>query len=355
MEAIQPGSSPSTYESPFTKDDSHSYKNLEVPESHDQPPPKSSATVICDKRAIATTMPDTADSYRSQAQDPESSPAEAAHEYEPIPMSPTSTGSTSPLTQLQPETLQSNKEDSDGDDDGRIYSNIQEELGQEDLYAEIDQTDLLAPNEFEGATIEEDTLDSIKEDTLDPNKMQLWLLLQIQKMVQKMEDVYGAAQPLSPNADLESAKPQHKAKPPPPPSSLDSPSEAIIQKEIIKEDTCTQSETIRQELYLNQDTVNETATESPIPPKTHQVIHRCGSRESVSKPESPAPPASDQQPWSNTPPPRRHPRPSPVQAKDQVRHDQHQIKLRAGKNIYNNIMLLTCTAGIIHNVFFNTI
>jgi hypothetical protein len=295
--------------------------------------------------------------HKAQAQEPPPAAAEAAHEYEPIPMSPTTTSSTSSLTQLQPQTLQSNnsnKEDSDGDDDGRVYSNIPEELDQEDLYAEIDQTD--PPTPSEGATTPEE-LDSNEEDNLDPNEMQLRLLLQIQKMVQKMEDVYGIASPKAtrrqakkPNAPKRT-KSQCKAKAPPPPSSLDSPSEAIIQKEILKEDT--QPEPTCQELYLSLDTINKTATESlpppPIPPKTYQVIHRHGSNESLSKPASPAPPASrssDQQPWSNTPPSRSttqlvaHPKPSPVQAQD-------QIELKPGKNI--TIMLFTYTADIIHN------
>jgi hypothetical protein len=300
-----------------------------------------------------------------KAQEREPPPAEAAHEYEPIPMSPTNatTGSTSPSTQLQPQTLQSNssnKEDSDDDDNGRVYSSIPEELDQEDLYAEIDQTD--PPTPSEGATTPGE-LDPVEEDNLDPNEIQLRLLLQIQKMVQRMEDVYGTAhdQTASPRAvKRETTKyktlPRHvisqhsrnkaDSEAPPPSSSPDPPSEAVIQKETNTEDI--ESKPIDQHpYYMNWEAINEAVTDSlppPIPPKTYQVIDPKSS-ETVSKPAPPAPPASrssDQRPRLNalripSHPSQlsAHPMKSPVQAQDiRIQVHQHQTKPRVGKKNY---------------------
>ena len=182
MEAIQPGSStmvrsPKADEA-FTKDDRHSYENFEIPKSHDQPPPESSAAVIYNE--LVTTV-----SHKAQAQQPPL--AEPAREYdEPILISSITTSCVSSSTQSQPQTFPSNKEDSGGDD-GRVYYNIPDKLDQEHLYAEIDQID--PPASSEGAA----TPEEVDEDNLE---MQLWLLLQIQKMIQKMD--CGTVTPLSP-------------------------------------------------------------------------------------------------------------------------------------------------------------
>ena len=325
----------------FTKDDGHSYENIEVPESHDHPPPETSAAVIYDK-LLAT------DSDKAQAQEPPL--AEPAHEYdEPrLISSPTmATSGASSSTQSQPHSLQSNKEDSGDDDNRAVYINIPDELDQEDLYTEIDQTDPPAPSE--GATFPEE-LDSIDEDNLNPNEMQLWLLLQMQKMVQKMEDVYGACKPSSPRpakrqADTipRYAKVQHgKTKAPSPPSSPDPPPKAV--KQTNNEDT--ESEPTRQDLYENPDNINEAIKETfppPIPPRKYQVID--GSK---APPAPPAPPSSrspDQRPHqSNTLPSHAsqsaaRPKPPPVQPKS-IHVCQHQSKfLSAGKK-YN--MLFSC-------------
>ena len=299
MEAIQPGSStmvrsPKVDEA-FTKDDTHSYESFEVPET--------------------------------------------AREYdEPILMSPTTTSGASSSTQSLPQTLPPNKEDSDGDDDGRVYSNIPDELYQEDLYTEIDQTDLPAPSE--GAT----TPEEVDEDNLDPNEMQLWLLLQIQKMVQKMEDVYGTSSPKlarrkASNSPMCTKHVHGKAKPPPTTSSPDPPSQAVIQKEINNEDM--ESRPARRDLYESLDTINEAITESlppPIPPKTYQVIDGGSKIVYVSEPPGPTRGRrSDQWSQTNTLPSRAtqssaRPKPPPLQPKGiQVR--QHQIELRAGNGI----------------------
>ena len=314
MEAIQPGSStmirsPKADET-FTKDDMHSDKSFEMPES----PPETSSAVIYDQ-LLAT------DSDKAQVQEPPL--AEPAHEYdEPsrlISSPTTGTSGASSSTQSQPQSLQSNREDSDDDDNRAVYCNIPNELDQENVYTEMDQTDASTPSE--GATFPEE-LDSIDEDNLNPNEMQLWLLVQMQKMVQKMEDVYGPCKPRY-------AKLQHgKTKAPSPPSSPDPPPEAA--KQTNNKDT--ESEPTRQDLYENPDNINEAIEETlppPIPPRIYQVIDGCKA--------PPAPPSSrlpDQRP--NTVPlhtshSAAHPKPPPVQSKDI--HQQVRQQLSAGKKI----------------------
>ena len=284
----------------FTKDDRHSYENFKVPKSHDQPPSELSASELYNEL----------DSDEAQAQEPRL--AEPAHEYdEPILMSSTTPSCVSSC---------------------KIYCNIPDQLDQ-DLYTEIDQTDPPAPSE--GATFPEE-FDSINEDNLNPNEMQLWLLLQMQKMVQRMEDVYGACKPSSPRPAKRQADklPMYaksrrgKSKAPPPPSSPDRPPEVI--KQTISEDT--ESEPTRQHLYENLD-IKETFP-PPISPRIYQVIDGC---------KAPSVPPSSRSPdqWphrytlpSHTSQSAAHPKPYPVQprAKDsQVR--QHQIEFRAGKKI----------------------
>ena len=207
-------------------------------------PPETSAAVIYDE-LLAT------DSDKAQAQEPPL--AETAREYdEPsrlISLPTMATSGASSSTQSQPQSLQSNKEDSGGDDNG----NIPNEQDQENVYTEMDQTDPSAPSE--GATFPEE-LDSIDEDNLNPNEMQLWLLLQMQKMVQKMEDVYGPCKPRY-------AKLQHgKTKAPSPPSSPDPPPEAA--KQTNNKDT--ESKPTRQDLYENPDNINEAIKETLPPP-----------------------------------------------------------------------------------------
>ena len=279
MEAIQPGSStvvrsPNAYEtvSPFTEDNRYSYYT-----SHEPQPPESA--VIYDEPDITGIT----ESHRVLTQAQEPPPAEAEYD-EPILMSPTATNQTCSPTQK----AESHKEKSDDDDYKMIYSNIPEELAheleREDSYVEIVHTDPPAPSR--NATIPKE-MDSITEisleslHNLDPKEVQLWMLLQMQKMVQKMEDVYGTSQPMSPRVSKRpTTKPYYaygKAKAPPPPSSLDSPSEAM--KETDHEDTG--SEPTRQDLYINLDTISEAITESPpppIPPRTYQDVDSCRRR-----------------------------------------------------------------------------
>lgn len=340
MEAIQPGSStairsPNTYEtvSPFTEDNRYSYYT-----SHEPQPPESA--VIYDEPDITGIT----ESHGALAQVQEPPPAEAEYD-EPILMSPTTTNQTC----SQPQNAESHKEKSDDDDYKMIYSNIPEELAheleREDSYVEIVQTNPPAPSRNVTIPKEMDSITEISSenlDNLDPKEVQLWMLLQMQKMVQKMEDVYGTSQPMSPRASKRpTTKPYSKAKAPPPPSSLDPPSE--VMKETDHEDTG--SEPTRQDLYINLDTISEAITESPpppIPPRTYQDVDsyrrrtHSDSKTGSQRTESAASRPDHSRPYnaqskSKTLPPLTTacPEPSPMLAQD-IQVNQQQIgKTRA--------------------------
>ena len=335
MEAIQPGSSTAVrsfnaYEtvSPVTKDDTSSYASHET---HDIQPPESSTAVIYDE-------PSTIDSDRAQVQELSCTESEADPEYdEPILMSPmTMVTSSSTQLQPQPQALQSSK---DEDGDSRVYSNIPDDLiqNQEEPYVEVAKKDLLPPIDPSSPTLED-----ISMENLDPKEAQLWLLLQMQKMVQKMEDVYDTFQPLSARSakrhttKFNSVKSHDKTNTPPPPSTPNPPSEAA-------KETDREAEPTHQELYtyMNPDTINEAITESPpppIPPRTYQVVDRNQADSEASSESRPASSASKsdrgyiKQQQSNTLPsqPVAGPKPSTMQAQD-TRVHQHQIEASAGK------------------------
>ena len=338
MEAIQPGSSTAVrsfnaYEivSPVTKDDTSSYASHET---HDiQPPESSTAVILYDE-------PSTIDSNRAQVQELSCTESEADPEYDqPIPMTMATSSSTQP--QPQPQVLQSSKDEFE-DGDSRIYSNIPDDLiqNQEEPYVEVAKIDLPPPSDSNSPTPE-----GISVENLDPKEAQLWLLLQMQKMVQKMEDVYDAFQPLSARSikrhttKFNSVKSHGKANTPPPLSTPNPPSEAA-------KETDREAEPTRQELYtyMNVDTINEAITESPpppIPPRTYQVVDSSRSQadseaSSESRPASSARKSDHdyiKQQRSNTLPSQPvadPPKPSPMQAQD-TRVHQHQIEASAGK------------------------
>ena len=306
MEAIQPGSStvirsPNAYEtvSSFAEDDRYSYARHMM---HEPRPP---STVIYDEpdvpigSLVKSNPPAEYDDPilipgPVQAQiEPEVHPPTEVEYDEPIQpqasrRKQSTKSSTRSLIQSQSQKeLQSHKEDSDDDYNDEIYCDVPEELVQDDAYIEIVQTaDLPAPRR--NATIPKE-LNSIAEislenlSNLNPMEAQLWMLLHMQKMVQKMEEVYDSPQPLSPRANknpitkpstsLKPAELFDKAKVPAPPSSP--PSEEI--EEIYDEDIGPElelaAEPTRKDLYVNLDTLSEAITESPpppIPPRTHQ-------------------------------------------------------------------------------------
>lgn len=168
------------------------------------------------------------------------------------------------------------------------------------MYAEIDQID--PPASSEGAA----TPEEVDEDNLE---MQLWLLLQIQKMMQKMDcgtvthyhqDLLNGKPIIYPdvhNHNVCVAKPNLHFNTT---SSPDPPSQAVIQKEINNEDMV--SRPTHQDLYENPDNINEAITESsppPIPPRTYQIIDGGSKVVHASKPPGPASRCRSDQ-WSQT-------------------------------------------------------
>ena len=196
-------------------------------------------------------------------------------------------------TQSQPVTQEpeSHEGGSDDDNDDNIYDDYPEELEQEDDDSYIEITASIPSTPKRSATIPK-KLESVTEISLEnlsnlgPKQAQLWMLLNMQKMVQKMEkmeEVYGSTQSMSSKADRQSiTKPMPppkpaplcgKAKAPAPPNYP--PPEEI--EEIYDEDIGPEleiaAEPTRQDLYINLDTINEAVEEAPpppVPPRTYQ-------------------------------------------------------------------------------------
>ena len=169
--------------------------------------------------------------------------------------------------------------------DSDVYDDYPNELEQEDddpYYIEITASDS-APSR--NATIPR-KLESVTEISLEnlsnlgPKQAQLWMLLNMQKMVQKMEkmeEVYGSNQSLPRKADRQSMT---KPVPPPKPAPLLGnakevpappnypPPEEI--EEIYDEDIGPELEIVteptRQDLYINLDAINEAVEKAPPPP-----------------------------------------------------------------------------------------
>ena len=226
-----------------------------------------------------------------------------------------------------------------------IYCNVPEEL-EEDSYIEVVQADRTAPATIpkELASVAEISLENLAD--LDQKEAQLWMLLHMQKMVQKMEQVYDSAQPLSPKADKQPtikakspAKQYSKAKATTPPSSP--PPEAI---EEISNDEIGHNielekatEAGREDLYINLDTISEIITEvppPPIPPRTYQRVddhEEVDSNKNQSQtlrhrqmPTSSSPAQSQQ---SRTLPPHWRSKSYPILSQD-IQAPQHQSQFR---------------------------
>ena len=197
-------------------------------------------------------------------------------------------------TQSQPvtEEPESHEGGSDDDnDDADIYGDYPEELEQEDDDSYIEIAASIPSTPKRNATIPK-KLESVTEISLEnlsnlgPKQAQLWMLLNMQKMVQKMEkmeEVYGSTQPLSSKAERQSLT---KPIPPPKPTLLCGKAEAPAPpnypppeeiEEIYDEDIGPElemaAEPTRQDLYVNLDTINEAVEEDPpppVPPRTYQ-------------------------------------------------------------------------------------
>ena len=142
------------------------------------------------------------------------------------------------------------------------------------------------------------TLESISELTLenltnlDQKQAQLWMLLQMQKMVQKMEDVY---EPLKPPANIQlktkpTAASNTTPSPPlsPPPKEIeelydeDIGSDLLASQQQNHQDAYVNLDSLQiannqqpthQDVYINLDTISEALTAAlppPVPPRTYQ-------------------------------------------------------------------------------------
>ena len=120
----------------------------------------------------------------------------------------------------EPQTFCVDEEDND---DGDVYDDFPE-----DLYEQFEPDSFVVPQTpppprrnitvpRELGSISEITLENLTN--LDPKEAQLWMLNQMQKMIQKMEDIYDAPELVTPSANKRQSK-KPKPKPPPKPSML---------------------------------------------------------------------------------------------------------------------------------------
>ena len=285
MEAIEPGSSNSmgsptadSYEivSPSRQGDAYSYvqhTNLqEVQQS-----------VIYDE-------PDTTRKTQAnrQASDP-SFPSPAV--YDDVIQTSTQPQSHSTVKIFNPIPSVTDSED-EGDE---VYEDLPDDS---DLYeaAESSYTEMEARPTMQRSTTIPKTLESISEialenlTNLDQKQAQLWMLLQMQKMVQRMEDVY---EPLKPSANNQpKPEPSISARSPAfHPSqeteeeyddnigfSLSDEQQPNRQDLYVNLDSlqiADDQQSTRQEIYINLDSISEVLTAAappPIPPKTYRRL-----------------------------------------------------------------------------------
>lgn len=138
-----------------------------------------------------------------------------------------------------------------------LYDNIDSDLVENVETSPSLRRNITVPREIE--SVSEVTLESLT--TLDAKEAQLWMLLQMQKMVQKMEDIYDM--PQRPN-------PKPKTRPPSSYYNISKafpPSSPMSEEEYVDMD----SQPPRQDIYMNLDTISEVLIETtpPIPPRTY--------------------------------------------------------------------------------------
>ena len=124
---------------------------------------------------------------------------------------------------------------------------------------------------------------------LNSNEVQLWTLLQMQKMVRKMENIYDTTEavrpPTSRSKQEKSEQPQKLNLPPPHPPPFPPPQEI---EELYDEDIGDEAfdeQPARQDLYINLDNLSETLTEGtppPVPPRTYSCKGPSSIRKEVS-------------------------------------------------------------------------
>ena len=182
-----------------------------------------------------------------------------------------------------------------GDEGDEVYENLPDDS---DLYEAAESTyiETEAKPTMKRSTTFPRTLESISEVTLenltnlDQKQAQLWMLLQMQKMVQKMEDVY---EPLKPSANNQ-PKAEHSisAHSPVfhPPQETEEEYDDDIGCSLADEQQpdrpdlyvnldslqiADDQQPTRQELYINLDSISEVLTGAappPIPPKTYREL-----------------------------------------------------------------------------------
>jgi hypothetical protein len=277
------------------------------------------------------------------------------------------TPSSQPLS-VTDEPLSHERGSDDNSIDSDVYDEYPEELEQEDedpYYIEITASDTVPsrnatiPRKLESVT--EISLENLSN--LGPKQAQLWMLLNMQKMVQKMdkmEEVYGSTQSFAPKADRQSS--MTKPVPPPKPTPLRGnvevptpphypPPEEI--EEIYDEDIGTEleiaTEPTRQDLYINLEAINEAieeATPPPVPPRTYQHVDERDSYRNRTQSEIPLhyrrkmpsisrisskPDHCVQQMVSNTLPPDRRSMVLSMSAQDIQSPGKHRIQSVSGK------------------------
>ena len=250
MEAIKPGSSANHQIDPY------SYVDHRVKESM-------SDSVIYDE-------PDNISTPQISHLVEEPGPLSAADtEYEPVMPDPSA---MPPLTEKPP--IQGTSEETkfslnvyDDTTDHDCYTELPQEL-YDDVDSDLSENaqasppprrNITVPKELE--LISEVTLESLTN--LDVKEAQLWMLLQMQKMVQKMEDVYDM-----PQASTKHPNPKQNTPKPP------SPSKSLPPSSPMSEDVYVDMKPPRQDIYLNLDTIGEVLTETPapaIPPRTYRT------------------------------------------------------------------------------------
>lgn len=152
----------------------------------------------------------------------------------------------------------------DDSDIEEVYDDI--DLSGEDLYIDLSsevhsplQRRSTVPSQLQSVT--EISLENVT--SLDPKEAQLWMLLQMQKMIQKLEDVYDTPHPVT-GSKQQNTEPQQ------------SPHTSEDEKLYVNESAIMQ--TTRQDIYVNLDTISEVLTDTentapPIPPKTYKSRH----------------------------------------------------------------------------------
>ena len=287
MEAIEPGSSNSmgspitdSYEniSPSRQDEAYSY--VEHRGKHLQEPQQSA---IYDEPDTPRKMK----AVRRASNTPFSPPRPAVYEN----VTDTSTLHLKPQRNLEHNPSVTNSEDENG---AAVYEELRNVM--EDEEVTYYNTNMEPRPTMQRSITVPRTLESVSEITLenltnlDQKQAQLWMLLQMQKMVQRMEDVY---EPLKPSANNPpKAKPSTLAPTPEfhqPQETEEAEYDDNIEHFPSDKQQSNRSDlyvnlkdreigddkqaTARQELYINLDSISAALTAPtppPIPPKTYQ-------------------------------------------------------------------------------------